>query len=92
VQGLCDGRLTGALVCRQNGGRRVRARCRFDDAGVLSSRLGASSNRNNARAALYLAAARLVCQPCMIARPVLSHTRHSQRVRPRFRVVNSNMG
>src|SRR6185312_13816434 len=49
-----------------------------------TKRYGAdSSSRKSALSALYLAAARLLSDPCMTTFPSVVHTRH-RHVRPRF--------
>ena len=48
-------------------------------------------SRNNARSPLYFAVARVHSRPWMITFPLRSHTRHSQRFRPRFAGTTSNV-
>jgi len=43
-----------------------------------------NSSRKSALSALYLAARRLLSEPCMTACPSIVHTHHRHVVRPRF--------
>jgi hypothetical protein len=67
----------------------------FYSYGVFSriDRNGAESNsRKSALSALYLAARRLLSEPCMTACPSVVHTHHRHVARPRFFKTMSKTG